>query len=174
MEFETLLNGAINGDDSCYTIIYDKHYHTLFSVCVRYTKSKSETEDYIQDIFTKIFNKLNIFNGDNHRMFGGWIKKIALNYCIDQSRKVKPLFCDNVIIDNIQSYDDYDIVNEHSMNDVIIAAKELSPRYKTVFNLYYVDGYSHNKIDEELGLKSGTSKANLYKAKNKLKTILNK
>ncbi len=148
-------------------------YSTVFKVCVRYAPNRTIADDYIQECYLKIFKKLDTFIGDNLGELGSWVKRLSINYCIDQNRKTKPLFCEyfdeiNIIDDN----DDIILENKYTLKQILSAIHMLSPRYKTVFNMFVLDGYTHKEISDKLKLKPGSSKANLFKAKKKLRNIL--
>ncbi len=111
--------------------------------------------------------------GDNLGELGSWVKRLSINYCIDQNRKTKPLFCeyfDEVIYDD----DETDIIleNNYTLKQILSSIHTLPPRYKTVFNMFVLDGFTHKEISDKLNLKPGSSKANLFKAKKKLREIL--
>lgn len=165
---------CLSGDQNEMKVMYDTMYSTIFKTCIRYAPNKTIAEDYIQECYLKIFDKLDMFIGDNMGDLGAWVKRITINYCIDQARKRKPSFCENTDIFEIRDFndEDVDITKSYTLTQVLSAIHMLTPRYKTVFNMFVLDGFSHKEISEKLNLKPGSSKANLFKAKRKLREIL--
>lgn len=147
-------------------------------VCLRYTKDQDTAQEVLQVGFIKVFEKLEHF--DFKGSFEGWVRRIIVNTSIDSIRKNKrgPIATDEEYMFNDETSNEQEendlielnsIKAEHAMN----AIQQLSPAYKTVFNLYVIENYSHKEIAEILGVSEGTSKSNLAKAKQNLKKILN-
>lgn len=178
--FKETIMGCVCGNNACHKTIYDMFYPTVYNVCMRYSSSQDEGEDFIQESFIKIFDNIGKFNREIETpdlKFGAWVKKVSTNLCIDCLRKKKLLFCENYKLENL-SNEEYMCDDFHEFNEdettITQAIEKLSPRYKTVFNMYYFDGFSHKEISNKLGIKEGASKANLYLAKKRVKEILNK
>lgn len=175
-ELKEIIRGCVCGDNSCYETIYNMFYPTVYGVCSRYSTTNEEMEDFIQESFIKIFNNIDKFDSTTeiaNLKFGGWAKTISRNFCIDQVRKFKPTICEDYqtskLSDEIETeYNDL----KYNESYIIKAMTKLSPRYKTVFNMFYFDGLSHKQIADKLSIKEGASKANLYCAKKRLKNIL--
>ncbi len=166
--------------------IFNKYSGELLSICYRYIKNKTKAEDVLHDAFITIFSKINQYKGTGS--FEGWIKRITLNTALIQLRKdKKEIFAenfDNYEIENQKKEQKRDLnpkdvqsVIEHAKFDrqeIIDAMNELPEGFKTVFNLYVVEGYKHKDIATELGISEGTSKSQLSRARIKLKEILYK
>ena len=180
-----LIKNCEKGEAKAQKFLYEHFYVSLLGICMRYTSGEDEAKDVLQESFIKIFKNLHkyTFNGS----FEAWIKRITINNAIDNYRKKKKeisIFDNENIIDlannTKEKYDiedddessEEDIYDLIQINDVMEAVQFLSPAYKTVFNLYVVDGYSHQQIADELGINIGTSKSNFAKAKKNLKKIL--
>lgn len=147
-------------------------------VCLRYTRDQDTAQEVLQVGFIKVFEKLEHF--DFKGSFEGWVRRIIVNTSIDSIRKNKrgPISTDEEYLFNdadSSPEDDSDLIElnsikaEHAME----AIQSLSPAYKTVFNLYVIENYSHKEIAEILDISEGTSKSNLAKAKQNLRKILN-
>ena len=143
---------------------------------MRYATDYSEAQDILHEGFIKVFAKLKSFK--NEGSFEGWIRRIIVNSAIDYVRAKKKLTFDSEeksIIDNIKDEDEVLIEAENlskiKAELIIELIQKLSPAYKTVFNLYVMEGYSHKQVAEELGISEGTSKSNLAKAKQKLREL---
>ena len=176
-EQEELIDGCVNGDRKYQQIVFKMYYGKMMGVCMRYAKDQDTAQDIVQDGFIKVFEKVNKFNKEGS--FEGWIRRIMVNTAIDFFRKKKKDFILLEDDSRIKQEDDVDIFNEDSgafygikPAMVMEAMAKLSPAYKTVFNLYVVENYTHAEIAEMLGVSVGTSKSNLSKAKLNLKKIL--
>ncbi len=149
------------------------------SVCRRYTKNDDEAKDMLQDGFIKLFKNIERFNFQGS--FEGWVRRIIVNTAIDHIRKSKH---DYLLMNENQSIEDFedslkeevDVEDDNDLDlnvgDVRLAMDKLSAAYKTVFNLYVFENYSHQQIAETLGINIGTSKSNLAKARANLRKIL--
>ncbi len=149
------------------------------AVCRRYTNNDDEAKDMLQDGFIKLFKNIERFNFQGS--FEGWVRRIVVNTAIDHIRKSKHEFLlmnENQSIedfgDNLNEEEDVDESEEINLDvgDVKVAMDKLSTAYKTVFNLYVFENYSHQQIADSLGINIGTSKSNLAKARANLRKIL--
>jgi len=146
--------------------IYQLFAGKLFSICLKYSKNKQEAQDNFQDGFVTIFNKIGQFKFKGS--FEGWLKRIMVNTILLKYRQKNVLnivvteeIPDEVIVD----VDDEEI----SLDFLLNLIQELPDRYRMVFNLYVLDGYSHREISEMLRIAEGTSKSNLARARAILK-----
>ena len=176
-EIEEFIKGCINGDRKCQQEVYQRLYGKMMSVCLRYTKDSHEAKDILQDGFIKVFNNLSKY--DFNGSFEGWVRRIIVNTAIDYYRKNKYVysFSDSQSSNediNPTNEDDFEesIYNNIKTEDIMAAIQQLSPAYRTVFNLYVMEGYSHQQISEALQISIGTSKSNFSKAKQNLQKIL--
>ncbi|HET6243135.1 MAG: sigma-70 family RNA polymerase sigma factor [Bacteroidetes bacterium] len=172
-----IVSGCKNGDKKCQEMLYKMYYGKMMVICLRYTNDSDEAKDILQEGFIKVFNSLSKF--DFIGSFEGWLRRIMVNTAIDNFRKNKSaikLFDTNIQLENIDFVEEDPEENLISKKiktaDLLEAIQRLSPAYKTVFNLYAVDGYSHQQIANELNISIGTSKSNYSKAKQNLKKIL--
>tara|TARA_B110000211_G_C14075935_1_gene552045 strand:+ start:2000 stop:2467 length:468 start_codon:yes stop_codon:yes gene_type:complete len=146
-------------------------------VCMRYAKDQDEALDMFQEAFIKVFKNLHKF-GDKGS-FEGWVRRIMVNTSIDHIRKNKK-HNQMVELDDVHGSiqveeDESDALLENvNFQDMLLLVQKLSPAYKSVFNLYIVDGYTHKEIADLLEISVGTSKSNLAKAKMNLRKLLNK
>lgn len=144
---------------------------------MRYTTDRDSAEEVLQKGFIKVFDKLDVF--DFKGSFEGWMRRIMANTAIDAIRKAKknPLLSDDDERFTHES-EDY-MVEAEELNLIEVKAEialkaisQLSPAYRSVFNLYVIEEYTHKEIAEILGISEGTSKSNLSKAKLNLQRIL--
>lgn len=145
--------------------LYKRYSSTLFSVCLKYASSYADAEDILQDSFLVIFNKIEQYRGKGS--FEGWLKRICINTALQRYRK--PGVFNLINEGNIPEVTVE--VNEESVSlDFLLGIiQELPDRYRLVFNLYVLDGYSHREISELLEISDGTSKSNLARARQILK-----
>lgn len=144
---------------------------------MRYKSDRDSAEEILQEGFIKIFDKLDAF--DYKGSFEGWMRRIMANTAIDSIRKSKK---DPMLTDNDEDFklgsenpmviqEELDLI-ELKADVALEAIESLSPAYRSVFNLYVMEDYSHKEIAEILGISEGTSKSNLSKAKANLQKIL--
>ena len=177
-EFLNIISGCINNNDNCKSKLYKKYYYTILNICKKYTNNRHEAEDLTQDIFLKIVRKLAKFNGSTPAQFTNWVKTLSKNSILDSLKSKRMKFSDvetNELNDlnlDFVDIDSIDNTNQIIANDIKLAISKLTPRYKKIFELYYINNYSHDEIADELGINVGTSKSNLFKAKIKLSEML--
>ena len=172
-----IIDGCKNKDNSYQSALYIKYYYTVLNVCKKYIRNLHEAEDLTQDILLKLMNKVDTFKGKSPAQFSSWVKMVSKNSVIDSIRKRRDTTdISEDKLNNLNSYfintDVIDNFSEVMSNDINLAISNLSPKYKKVFQLYYIENYSHNEIADELGINVSTSKTNLLKAKLKLSKLL--
>lgn len=154
-------------------------YGKMKAVCMRYTRDGDQAMDIVQEGFLKVFNNLDKYSGVG--TLEGWIRRIMVNLAIDRFRKLKNDF---VLLGENQSLEDWEeeVDEENDATDdeiyditpeqIVDAMQQLSPAYRTVFNLYVYEDYTHQDIAEALGISVGTSKSNYAKARKNMKKLL--
>ncbi len=147
------------------------------AICDRYTNKHDDTIEILNDGFLKVFKEIHRFKpsySDVVSSFKGWLRKIIVYTAIDHFRKYHKhqlvTQLDDVVY-QIPSLNE-DALEKIAYEEIIRAIQLLSPAYRTVFNLFVIDGLSHDEIAEELGISTGTSKSNLFKARLQLQKIL--
>lgn len=165
-----LIQGCINGERKCQRAMYDLFSPKMFAICLRYAKAQIDAEDILQEGFIKLFNNLSRFRGDGS--FEGWVRRIFVNTAIEHIRR-KNLSTElnegleNVVLDRQPS-----ILDKLYEIDLIKKSHQLSDGYRTVFNLYAVEGYSHKEIAQQLGITESTSKSQFSRAKALLRNMV--
>lgn len=155
--------------------IYNDLYNKMFkTICLKYSKGDYEkAQDFCQNGFIKAYEKLNQFRGEN---VSGWVSMVIRNHILDELRKEKR----NMQVKDFdfskydpkdEEYDDL-FMGQYSEDDIKNAIEKLSPMYKKTLELYYFEDLTHDEIAKRLGISSGTSKSNLFKAKEKMKKFL--
>ncbi len=167
-----LIQGCIIEDRQMQELLYKKFSSKMYGVCLRYSGNTEDANDLLQEGFIKIFKNLSKFRGEGS--FEGWMRRIFVNTSIEHFRKKVNLY--NVTEVQENTIEDYDltILDTLAEKDIISLVNELSPGYKTVFNMHVVEGYSHKEIADILGINEGTSKSQLARAKDVLKKKLGK
>ena len=135
----------------------------LFGVCLRYAGNRTEAEDILQDGFVKIFTKIGQF--DFKGSFEGWARRVVVNCALTHYRRESKLCA----VPDIAEYDTQlasdDVLSVISGNELMQMVQQLTPQYRTVFNLYAIEGFSHQEIGQMLNISEGTSKSNLSRAR---------
>lgn len=155
--------------------IYKLYSAQLFSVCLRYTDNYDDAQDIFQDGFIMIFHKINQFRFEGS--FEGWLRRIMVNSCIEKHRGKNHLYVINEEItadENSEDEEEELETEDYSYDELLAFVRSLPDRYNQVFNLYVIEGYSHQQISEMLQISIGTSKSNLSRAREKLKELIKK
>ncbi|MBO9573321.1 MAG: sigma-70 family RNA polymerase sigma factor [Chitinophagaceae bacterium] len=145
--------------------LYDRFAGKMYSVCLRYANNADDAQDLLQEGFIKVFKNLHRFRAEGS--FEGWVRRVFVNSSIEHFRK-KSIQLSKVSEKEEDTIGDSDISALDSLaeKDIIRLIQELSPGYRTVFNLYAIEGYSHKEIAEQLGISEGTSKSQLARARS--------
>lgn len=165
MIIEQLIHDCCKGNTKAQEQLYRLLSSKLFSVCLKYSRSYEEAQDNFQEGFLLLFKKINQFKFKGS--FEGWAKRLMINFILQQYRN-QGVF--EIISEKIPNEEEVEIDEDNvSMDFLIKIIQELPDRYRLVFNLYVMDGYSHKEIAEMLAITIGTSKSNLARAKTILK-----
>lgn len=157
--------------------LYKMCFSFIVSVCARYYINHEDRMAALNMVFLRMIKNINQYiKKSEHVPFDLWVKKIAVNYIIDEFRKNKK-YKENIDLQEAYSDEQLNIGNDplgiKGDTEVITAAiSELPEMNRTVFNLYVIDGYKHEEIAQMLGISENTSKVHLHRAKNKLKEVL--
>lgn len=168
MTTEELINNCKNNDRKAQASLYQFYAPKLFGICLKYSRNKVEAEDNLQDGFIKIFSKIDQYQ--HKGSFEGWMKRLMINLCLEKYRKNKDLY---LVSDEIKDTVEVEVDEEDIKLDVLLTIIQTLPdRYRLVFNLYVLDGYSHKEIARMIHISEGTSKSNLSRARALLKVKL--
>ncbi len=167
-----LIQGCIEGNRQTQEILYQRFSAKMYGVCLRYSGNIEDANDLLQEGFIKVFKNLEKFRSEGS--FEGWIRRIFVNTSIEHFRKKVKLYNVSEVQENTIEDTDLNILDTLAEKDIIILVNELSPGYKTVFNMHVIEGYSHKEIAGILGITEGTSKSQLARAKGVLKKSLEK
>jgi len=164
-----IIQGLKNEDRKVQQWLYDKYAPILLGICRRYVKVLEDAEDVLIDTFFKIYTNIHQYQGAGS--FEGWMKRIAVNESLMLLRK-KHNFRLTVEISNIDIATPSKALNNLQESDVLALLEKLPTGYRTIFNMYVVEGYKHREIAEELGISINTSKSQLILAKKRLRAML--
>lgn len=172
-ELNKLVERCKANDHKAFEIVYKKYYRVLLGIALRYTSNLHEAKDVLQDAFIKIFHSVGSFNASGS--FEGWIKRIVQNTAINSYRRnlKYDLYIDlsdeeNDIEDDSLS----SVFDAFEAKEIITLLNQMPEGYRLSINLYFIDGCSHKEIATMLDITEGTSKSQLFKAKNYLKNLI--
>lgn len=167
---QDLIAGCKKKDRKCQKGLYQIFYSYAMRMCIRYAKDKEEALELVNDGFMRVF--MNIHRYEDTRPFKAWLSTIMINTSIDHYRKqIKRIEMEELNAKN-EMEDKESILSHIQYEDLIKLVQQLSVAYRTVFNLFAIDGYSHEEISTMLSISVGTSKSNLFKAREQLKKML--
>ena len=170
MSLNELVKQCAKNDRKAQEEIYQLFSGKLFSICLKYSKNKQEAQDNFQDGFITIFNKIGQFKFKGS--FEGWLKRVMVNTILLKYRQKNVL---NLVTEEIPDEVIVDIDDDEvSLDFLLNLIQELPDRYRMVFNLYVLDGFSHKEISKMLQIAEGTSKSNLARARAILKLKIEK
>ena len=173
MKEAQIIEGCIKKDRKAQDAFFTAYNGLLFGVCLRYTKNRFEAEDVLQEGLVKIYKNMHMYS--EGKSFEGWIRRIMINTAITYYRKMlKHAYHDDVSEIGVASSESELLTDcEFTKEELLNTINELPNGYRTVFNLYVIEGYKHKEIAEQLGVDINTSKSQLSRAKKLLQTKLN-
>lgn len=169
-ELHQLIGGCIKQERGSQKMLYKAFYGFSMGICLRYANNRDEAAEVMNQGFYKVFTRIETY--DTTRPFKAWLGKIMMNVSIDYYRaNLKMAYTED--LDKAEGMTDGELPDRKlNYDDLLAMIQKLPNAYRTVFNLFAVDGYSHEEIGEMLGISSGTSKSNLHKARQKLKQMI--
>lgn len=161
---DELIRGCIEGNGVYQKKLFDLYSGKMYAVCLRYSKDGDQAKDLLQEGFIKLFKNLNKYRGDGS--FEGWIRRIFVNTSIENYRKEQRRGI-SVDVDDVHGELKIDSTSfqKFGYEELMKKVQELPLGYRTVFNMYVIEGYSHKEIAEQLGVTESTSKTQLHKAR---------
>ncbi len=162
---QKLIAGCIEGKSWAQRAIYDRFAATMMSVCVRYVTDRDTAQDILQDGFIKLFSKIDTYSGTG--AFGGWARRIFVTTALEYLRHNDALK-QSANIDDIENYiENYDetAIQKMSTDDIMECISSLADGYRTIFNLYAIEGYNHAEIADMLGISEATSRSQFMRAR---------
>jgi RNA polymerase sigma factor (sigma-70 family) len=158
-----LIRACIGGNRSMQEELYRRFAPKMYAVCMRYANNADDAQDLLQEGFIKVYRNLAKFRAEGS--FEGWIRRVFINTSIEHFRRKNTLYSITEKEENVIEDADISALDNLAEKDIINLVQELSPGYRTVFNMYVIEGYSHKEIGNILGISEGTSKSQLARAK---------
>ena len=164
-EIKKIIKGCLAGDRRDQELLYRRHAAKLYAVCLQYSGNDEEARDILQEGFIKIFE--NLGNYKHEGSFEGWIRRIIVNTALEKFRSKHYLYR----VEDIDKMPELDAEPDNEdyagleAIDLLGIIRELPPKYRMVFNLFAIEGYSHKEISKMVNISEGTSKSNLFRAR---------
>ena len=169
-ELLDIIQGCRKNNRSAQNQLYRKYYSYGMSICYRYVNNKEDAQSILNNGYLKIFK--NIKRYDSQYDFKPWFKTIMVNTAINHVKKMKK-FKAEIGMEELKIYPTTEeILSKINFEELLHTIQSLSVAYRTVFNMYVLDGYKHEEIAKELGISVSTSKSNLSRAKVKLRELI--
>ena len=171
MTEEAILKGCLNNDATAQRELYNKYSPKMLAVCYRFAHNREDAEDMLQEGFIKIFLQIHTF--ENRGAFEGWIRRIVVHTCINILKKNKKFneSVDIIHANGLMGKDDF-IPSIIQAKQVVECIRALPLGYKTVLNLYALEGFSHKEIGEILDIEESTSRSQYTRARIMLEDML--
>ncbi len=164
MTDEQLVEGCLIPDARAQKQLYERFSRKMFAVCLRYSSNREESEDILQEGFIKIFQKLRSYKGEGS--LEGWIRKVVVNTALDHFRQQKISWIDIEMAEDQISEES--TLGKLDAQELLKIIQQLPKGFRTVFNLYAIEGYNHREIGELLGISENTSKSQYSRARAQL------
>ena len=158
-----LIRGCLAGNFRMQEELYSRFSPKMYAVCLRYSNNTDDAQDLLQEGFIKVFRNLDKFRAEGS--FEGWIRRVFVNTSIEHYRRKINLTSTSEKEEFLIEDNGWNALDRLAEKDIIMLVQELSPGYRTVFNLYAIEGYPHKDIATMLGISEGTSKSQLARAK---------
>lgn len=173
MTDEQLVAGCLRGDPIAQKALYQAYARKMMSICMRYAPGREQAQDILQDGFVKVFQKMDHYRGEGP--LGGWIARTMVNTALDHIRRNKPFehSLDLTEAEHLHAVD-AQVLGNMGADELMALIQALPPGYRTVFNLFVIEGYPHKEIGEMLHISENTSKSQFMKARAYLRKLLPK
>ena len=169
MTEKEIIQGCRKQNRKAQQALYDRYSPKMFGVCKRYVKNYEDAEDVLVEGLFKAMKNIHQFSGNGS--FEGWIRRIVVNQALMHLRKAHN-FKMTVEISNVEIKSVATVEDELAAQDILKLLDKLPTGYRTVFNLYVIEGFKHREIAEQLGISINTSKSQLILAKKRLRSLV--
>ena len=168
---DEIIEGCIREDRLCQQQLFNHYAGKMLSLCIRYCGNRASAEDVLQDGFIRVFDNLSSFRKEGS--FDGWIRRIFVNTALTSLRKSWLKF-ENTPLETVHyEPEDNSLTDKYSVQNIHSHIAEMPPGYRTIFNLFAVEGYSHSEIAAMVGIAESTSRSQFFKARQMLRQKLN-
>jgi RNA polymerase sigma factor (sigma-70 family) len=158
-----IIKGCLQNNAAMQKMLYDKYAAKMYGIAVRYAHHPEDAKDILQDGFVKVFQNLSKFKGTG--VFEGWLRRIFVNTAIEHYRRKNNTYEIQESHEEQITYRDFSAPDKLAAEEILNMVKALPNGYRTVFNLFAIEGYSHKEIAEMLNISEGTSKSQYARAK---------
>ncbi|MEM9985773.1 MAG: RNA polymerase sigma factor [Bacteroidota bacterium] len=170
MHQQALVEKCIEQDRQAQRFLYESYSPQMMAVCYRYAADQDEAADILQEGFVKVFQNLEKYQ--DRGSLEGWIRRIMVNTAIDHLRRRKKrqqeMELNETIVDSMVE----DAIDHLEAEFLLHLVQQLPDGYRTVFNLYGIEGYSHQEIAQQLGISEGTSRSQYTRARAQLQRLI--
>lgn len=164
------IQAVLNNERWAQKMLYEDHYPKMMAIALRYANNEDDALDILHESFIKIFNNLHKYKINSS--LTAWIRRILINTAIDYYWKEMRRKVEDIEVAYSLKSNAPDPVSDLSTAEILNAIQQLSPSYRSIFNMFVIEGYSHKEISKMLRINESTCRANLVKARAKLKSIL--
>jgi RNA polymerase sigma factor (sigma-70 family) len=173
-ELTDILRACQRGDRTAQRMLFEQYKNKMFGVCLRYADSREDAEDILQEGFVKVFRDLHQFR--NVGSLEGWVRKVMVNTALQYVRKQRKLqpFADFDAVEYTLATEAEEPFDQDLVKKILHLMQQMPIGFRTVLNLYVMEGYTHPEIAEELGISVGTSKSQLARAKRHLRELVDR
>ena len=165
-----LIRACIRNERWAQKMIYEEYYSSMMGVCLRYASNEEDALDILHEGFIKVFKHISKYKAGTS--LHAWIRRVMVNTAIDYYRKAIRRRTEDITEAYSVRSKDADAISQYSEKEILKVIQQLSPAYRTVFNMYVVEGFSHKEIADKLNITESTSRSNLVKARSRLKELL--
>jgi len=160
---ENIIEGCKRGKHRYQEELYHLLASRMYGLCLKYANDRDDAKDIMQDGFIKVFQKIDQFGGKGS--FEGWVRRIMINTALEKYRSQVTIYSLDERMPLSDEGVQTSVIESLSAEDLLGLIRQLTPKYRMVFNLYAIEGYNHKEIGELLGISEGTSKSNLSRAR---------
>jgi RNA polymerase sigma-70 factor (ECF subfamily) len=160
---EKIIEGCKKGKNRYQEELYRMLAPKMYGLCLKYSNNKDDAKDIMQDGFIKVFQKIDQYTEKGS--FEGWVRRIMINTALEKYRSQVTIYSLDERMPITDEGVNSTVIDELSAEDLLGLIRQLTPKYRMVFNLYAIEGYNHKEIGELLGISEGTSKSNLSRAR---------
>ena len=165
-----LIEQCLGKDARAQEQLYKRYSPLMYAICMRYSDSPDTAKDLLQETFIRVFGNLNLFRFEGS--FEGWLRRVTVNTCIQHYRKNSSIPVTTDVEEAIDLGEDESATGKLQVQELLNLLQKLPNGYRTVFNLYAIEGYNHREIAEQLNISENTSKTQLLKARRMLQAMI--
>lgn len=171
---QAIIEAALSGNAKAQKQIYDRYAPLMMSVCLRYMGDMETAKDLLQDGFVKLFDKLHMFEGRG--AFAGWVRRVFVTTCLEELRRKSALRFSTSLddVDYYLEHSDVSVIDQLSADEIMELVANLPENFRTVFNLYAIEGYSHAEIADITNFTEVNSRTLFLRARRMLQEAIEK